>query len=308
MFNMNYLEPLKINNIDFNKICYPKIKENQNKKIILIKYISDKNKLKNFVFQTPTLTNLNKPVIFNDYAELDISLESKSGNINNFINFLNDLEYKIKEDAKIYASRWFNNTDEQVINFQKIIRDNNTIKIKLIKNNDFESIIQLNNDTKIDFDLIPENCWSKMILECYALWINSNNDFGIFFRPILISFSLKNIYNYKFIDDDSDSNSDKCNIPDTDIKNNIFIKSNKNSNNNNDSSQLECNILYNTLIENSIINQPKLVENISDKTSDNNLSALNLNNSASSNSKNEDNNLNNSNSSISSLESLKSSE
>ena len=190
---MNYLEPLKINNIDFNKICYPKIKENQNKKIILIKYISDKNKLKNFVFQTPTLTNLNKPVICSDYAELDISLESKSGNINNFINFLNDLEYKIKEDAKIYASRWFNTTDEQVINFQKIIRDNNTIKIKLIKNNDFESIIQLNNDTKIDFDLIPENSWSKMILECYALWINSNNDFGIFFRPILISFSLKRI-------------------------------------------------------------------------------------------------------------------
>ena len=50
---MNSQEPFKINNIDLNKIVYPKDRSNDKKKIILIKY-NDKGKLKNFVFQTPT--------------------------------------------------------------------------------------------------------------------------------------------------------------------------------------------------------------------------------------------------------------
>lgn len=272
---MNYLEPLKINDIDLNKIYYTKIKENQNKKIIIIKYISDKNKLKNLVFQTPTLTNLNKPNIFNDYAELDILLESKSGNIDYFINFLNDLELKVKDDAKINASRWFTKNQDSYINFQKIIRDNNTIKVKLIKNNDFETIVQVNNEKRIDYDLIPENCWSKMILEFYAIWVNSNNDFGLFFRPILISFTIKNIYNYKFLEEESDSESN-YNIPDTEVGNNIFLKpSNQmlSSSKNCETSQLECNILYNSLIEHSIT-KPVLEKNDTNETSDNNLSIL----------------------------------
>jgi hypothetical protein len=276
---MNYLKPLKINEINFNQIFYSKIKENQNKKIVLVKYKLNNNKLINFVFQTPTLLNLNKPVVYNDYTELDILLESKNNNIDKFNNFLNMLEDNVKENAKIYASRWFNNCDNNTVNFQKIIRDNNSFKIKLIKNNDFETIIQLNNEIKIEYDKIPEviheNTWCKMILDFYAIWINSNNDFGIFFRPILISFTLKNIYNYSFIEDsDSDGEYD---IPDTEIGNNIFIKNKINNNNNNsnlETSQLECNILYNTLVENTINQQPVLFENPSDKTSDNNLSII----------------------------------
>ena len=283
---MNYLKPLKINEINFNQIFYGKIKENQNKKIILVKYKSNNNKLTNFVFQTPTLLSLTKPIVYNDYTELDILLESKNNNIDKFYNFLNTLEDNVKEHAKIYASRWFNTCNNNTVNFQKIIRDNNTFKIKLIKNNDFETIIQLNNEIKIEYDKIPEtiheNSWCKTILDFYAIWINSNNDFGIFLRPILISFTLKNVYNYNFLED-SDSDNE-CNIPDTEITNNIFIKNNNNNNNNNniETSQLECNILYNTLVENSINQQPVLFENPSDKTSDNNLSIIKNNNSISS--------------------------
>jgi hypothetical protein len=84
-----------------------------------------------------------------------------------------------------------------------------------------------------------------MILECYGIWINSNNDFGIFFRPILISFTPKEkeIYNYKFIEDSDDDGVD---IFDTEVNQNIFMKIepsvNKKQNQNNDStSQLDYN-------------------------------------------------------------------
>lgn len=311
MFNMNYLEPLKINEINLNQIYYLKIKEFQNKKIINIKYLinsdkSNKNKLINFVFQTPTLTNLN---IINEDNELDILLESKSGNIENFINFITKLELKIKDDAKLYASRWFknNNVENKFINFQKIIRGNNTLKIKLIKNNDFETIVQMNNENKIDFNCIPENSWCKMLLEFYAIWINSNNDFGIFFRPILISFSIKNVYNYKFLDNDSETeiNSKEKKLSrqkkSNETSNNIFLKSkNHKHNKNNETSLLECNILYNTLIEHTI-SKPKVENNNEELTSDNNLSILNRNESISS-TESESKNVE---SLISSLESLK---
>ena len=66
-----------------------------------------------------------------------------------------------------------------------------------------------------------------MILECYAIWINSNNDFGLFFRPVLLSFNLKekDIYNYKFIESDED----EIDIPDTEINHNIFMKGDSNT-------------------------------------------------------------------------------
>jgi hypothetical protein len=285
---MNYLKPLKINEIDFNKIHYSKIKENQNKKIILIKYKLNNNKLTNFVFQTPTLKNITKPIVYNDYKELDILLESKNKNINSFYEFIDNLENNIKNHAKIYASKWFNNNNNETVNFQKIIRDNNTFKIKIVKNNDFETLVQINNEINIDYDKIeesiPENCWCKMLLEVYAIWINSNHDFGIFLRPILISFTLQNIYNYNFIEDSESESEKECDIPDTEISNNLFIKNKHKDNNfsNLETSQLECNILYNTLMENNNNSQPILLENNNDNTSDNNLSLLENNDSVSS--------------------------
>ena len=249
---MNNQEPFKINNIDFNKIVYPKDRSNDKKKIILIKY-NDKGKLKNFVFQTPTLLNIGKAQMFNGYCEIELGLVGKEKDrINGFIDFLNQLEEKIKSDARFNASSWFNITDEnQTINFQKIIREseeynNGTIKLKIIKNNDFETVLQQNNSKKISVDSIPDDSWTKMILECYAVWINSNNDFGIFLRPILISFTPKETYNYKFIEDSDEG--DEFDIPDTEVNNNIFMNIKHNNKNNPDStSQLEVDNLIRDL-------------------------------------------------------------
>ena len=250
---MNSQEPFKINNIDLNKIVYPKDRSNDKKKIILIKY-NDKGKLKNFVFQTPTLLNIGKVQMFNGYYEIELALVGKEKDrVNNFIDFLYELENKIKLDAKSYASNWFNVTDEnQTINFQKIIREseeypNGTIKLKIIKNNDFETILQQNNSKRISIDSIPDDCWTKMILECYAIWINSNNDFGIFLRPILISFTPKETYNYKFIEDSDEG--EEFDIPDTEVNNNIFMNINsvKNKNSPDSTSQLEVDNLIKDL-------------------------------------------------------------
>jgi len=239
---MNFQEPLKINSIDLTKIVYPKSRANNTKKIILIK-LNEKNKLKNFVFQTPSLLYINRNNVSDNYSEIEVALEGKekksgSSQINKLGNFLNNLENKIKADAQYHGSLWFNMIEEsQTINFQKVIREssdykNGTLKIKIIKNNDFETHIQLNNGKKINMNEIPDESWCKMILEVYAIWINSNNDFGIFLRPVVISFTPKEkeIYNYKFAEDSEEEH--EFDIPDTEVTNNIFMKLPTNSKNN----------------------------------------------------------------------------
>jgi len=270
---MNLQEPLQISSIDLSKIIYPKQRTNQNKKIILIK-LNDKSKYKNFVFQTPSLLNLSKPQLHNGYAEIELALEGKEkSKVAKFINFLSELETQVKADAQTNAFTWFNITDNNnTINFQKIVREsedysNGTIKLKIIKNNDFETVLQMNNNKRISINNIPENSWCKMVLEAYAVWVNSNNDFGIFFRPILVSFTPKDIevYNYKFVEESDEDND--FDIPDTEIKeNNIFMKiantSNDESKNNDITSQLEISNLLNNLHTESeqVVNEANLVK------------------------------------------------
>jgi hypothetical protein len=214
-------EPLRLNEINLNNVSYPKSKLSKNKKIILIKYNNN-----NFVFQTPTLLNTKKPKSFDNYTELEIALNGKDNyKVDNFIRDINLLEKKIIVDAHNNAHEWFdfNNNKPKEINFQKIIRDSDEyscgiVKIKIVNNNNFVTNLQLNN-SKINVNSIPENVWCKMILECYAIWINSNNDFGLFFRPIVISFMEKQQYNYNFIAESSDSNDDEEYIPETETSN-----------------------------------------------------------------------------------------
>jgi hypothetical protein len=227
---MNIQEPLRISEIDLNKIVYTKTKTVSNKKIILIKY-NDKNKNKNFVFQTPTLLNLFKPTMADGYANMEVALTDKN-TCNNFIDFIDKLDQKIKEDARVNASNWFNlSENNQTINYQKIIRessnfDKGVLKLKLLKNNDFETIIQLSNNKKINICDIPEEYNCKVLLELFAVWVNPNNNFGVFLRPVLVSFEPRNsLYNYKLIDDMEDSEDIQDNILETEVNNtNMFMK------------------------------------------------------------------------------------
>lgn len=195
---MNFLEPLKIKNIDLDKLIYSKIKYKQNYKIILFKY--NKN---NFVFQTQKLLNINS--INNFDNDLLISLNDNSTGSIELNNLIEKLEEKIKNDINNNLS-WFNDIDNNNIIYQRLIRDNNCIKIKFIKNNKLNTILQLNNKI-VDNININSQSYCKLILECYGIWINSNNNFGIYLRPINVSI-IKDInkYNYDFIND-SDSSS-----------------------------------------------------------------------------------------------------
>jgi hypothetical protein len=229
---MNIQEPLRISEIDLNKIVYTKIKNVSNKKVILIKY-NDKNKHKNFVFQTPTLINLFKPTMSEGYANIEVALTEKN-TCSNFIDFINKLEKKVKEDATYYANNWFNSSEQnQTINYQKIIRESTNyekgvLKLKLLKNNDFETIVQLSNNKRIDIADIPEDYNCKILLELFAVWINPNNNFGVFLRPVLVSFEPRNnLYNYRLIDDMEDMEDIQDNILETEVNMNLFIKPNE---------------------------------------------------------------------------------
>jgi len=227
---MNKQQPYKIDDINLLNIVYSSVKQTDTKKVILIKY--GDNGLRNLVFQTPTLLNLHQPYMhFNNnegYAEVDIGLISKKiHKSQKLIAFLNNLETKIKNDARYYGSSWFNSSTHQNINFQKIIKssdmcENGVLRLKLLKNKNFETITQMNNKDKINFDMLPANSYVKMIIEVYAVWINRNNDFGVFLRPILVSYTDNN-YNYDFIHESEEEHDD---IPDTEENHNsIFIKS-----------------------------------------------------------------------------------
>ena len=67
------------------------------------------------------------------------------------------------------------------------------------------------------------------VLFVYTLYYTYSNDFGIFLRPILVSYTndCEKDYNYDFINDSDDDEND---VPDTEINPNIFIKMMKDKN------------------------------------------------------------------------------
>jgi len=212
------MNPLKWQEINLENIVCHKIKNMGNKKVVLIRY-NDNNNLVKFVFQTPRL----KTILSNGGLNIELSLTTN----NEFQDFVNNIEINIKELAQKNAltQKWFNLYDNNsYINFKKIIRDNDIMKLKILNDNDFKTEIIL-EDKGINLEN-NNDLTSKIILELYGIWINNKNDFGIILRSVLVSFKeIKNKkYNYVFIND-SDSDDD-INTPDTELSNNndIFLQ------------------------------------------------------------------------------------
>lgn len=239
---MNLQEPFRIHQIDYNNIVYTKIKTNETKKIIFIKYNDDKDKNnhKPFVIQIPTLLNLNEPVkITEEYYELEIPLiTQEKDKSTGLINFFEELDKKIVQDAKTNSKTWFEGiSGTSSIKYKKIIKESDLykdglVKIKVINNSEFKTLLQIENKKRINIKELPVNSWCKMLVEIYAVVINiQNNTFSLFLRPIILSFKEKEVsnYNYKFLED-SDSEKEDVDIPDSEI-NGIFIKNIVNLNN-----------------------------------------------------------------------------
>jgi hypothetical protein len=219
---MNILEPLKWEEIKFENIVCHKIirgKKMGGKKIILIKYLND-GELVKFVFQTPKL----KTHVSNSGLTVELLLTNKD---EEFTGFINNLESAVKQLAQKNAlsnESWFNFNDTNAfINFKRILRESNFIKLKLLNDEEFKTDVILEDK---NMNLENGNLTSKIIVEFYGIWITENNNFGVILRPILVSFKeIKDKkYNYKFIDD---SDSEEINIFDTEgysHSSDIFLK------------------------------------------------------------------------------------
>ena len=217
---------LRVHQIDLNKINYLKIKDIGNKKQIYIDY--EKSPL---VFQCPSLLNENFPIkITDDYYELELPLIThEKSKQNNFIDFLKKLDSKITQDANNNVKIWFNQ-NKMSYSYKTIVKDsdkykNGTIKLKIIKTINFESMLFLENNKKININDIPKDSWTKILLEVHSIIINNENKtFYLFLRAHAFSFKEKQVnLNYTFLDD-SDSEEE---IPDSDT-NNIFLKQSHN--------------------------------------------------------------------------------
>ena len=180
------------------------------------------------------------------YNELQVPLYCKnSKKTNEFIKFLRDLDSKFIKDAKKYGSVWFGRTKN--ITYKSVIRSSNeekeeykngTLRLKLLNSNNFRTQILLDNDSELSIDQIGENFYVKMILECYALWITKDG-FGLYLRPILLSFTPKVIdYTYSLLEDsDNDEDYNYDDIIETEVEG--FKEEIENDKNNSENDEID---------------------------------------------------------------------
>jgi hypothetical protein len=216
------IKPYILDNINLDNIIFTNTKGMHNNKIILIKY-NDNNKIKNFVFQLPTL--INNHTIENNNFEINLECNN-TNNTNKIVNFFNNLDNKIICESKKNII-WFNHLiNKSQIKYKKIIKDteqciNGCINLKLNNNIDFKTKISVNNYNNIlpndilHNDILPNDGSCQIILECYAIFINNNSEFELILRPIILSFKLS--YNYEIIESDVEDEIDNENL--------LFIKS-----------------------------------------------------------------------------------
>jgi hypothetical protein len=133
---MNFQEPYRIHQINFDNLSFNKIKTVYNtnetvilKKIITIKY-NDKNVQKPLVIQIPTLLNENLPMKAKDYHDLEIPLITEEKNkVVNLINFFENLDNKIISEAKKNSKLWFDKIpSKNCVKYKRIIKDSDRYK------------------------------------------------------------------------------------------------------------------------------------------------------------------------------------
>ena len=213
--NSIILKPYRISDVDFDKIIYSHVKVGKNKKVVYLNY-GDTEHNNKFTFQTTSLLNTEPIKNKEGFSELDIPLFGKTDSkVNELITFLKNLDQKIISDGRKNHKTWFNGLKN--ITYKSIIRSstnkddrfkNGVLRIKITKNSNNNPILINNLGEEIDVDKIEPNSYVKMILECYAVWITESG-FGLYIRPILMSFNKIKTFNYKYeLLDESDEDLD----------------------------------------------------------------------------------------------------
>ena len=217
-------KPFKISEIDFDKLLYSDPVKRNAKKNIMFRY-SHNNEQEQFLIQTPELVCIEKPKLVNNIYEITLELRSKSQKkVNNFINFINELDNKIIK-LSISNESWFDGNNGV---YHKIIRDdpnykNGILKLKVKNSNNLSKLLKVTKDgqkQKSSIDSITANSKVKVVLDVFGLWIKpgkeGSNYFGIYLKPLLIDFKEDIVEEISFIEDsDSENNND---VLDTEIE------------------------------------------------------------------------------------------
>ncbi|VVU95089.1 hypothetical protein CPAV1605_814 [seawater metagenome] len=239
-------KPYRISNIDIENIVYHSMKEGANKKILYLKY-KDNNRDMPLTFQTPSLLNTEKTTQKTGFHELNVPLIGKNENkTGELIKFLRDLDQKFISDAKKFGSSWFGKAKN--ITYKSVIRsgngdgkeyNNGVLRIKILDTDNFKTSLLLNNESPLHTSNIQSNHYVKMILECYALWITKEG-FGLYLKPILMSFSpMKIDYNYSLLEDSDNDNNEEDNIVSDEILDTEIQQQHQETSSENETSQLD---------------------------------------------------------------------
>ena len=220
-----------------------------------------------FIIQTPEFIKdiENNIIEKNDYYEFILNIKSLEKNKQeSFINLLNNLDNYfinfIKNNKKNFI---FNNLK---IKYKSINR-NNTLKLKLLKDDINNNILKIMKNNKImNINELNHKCNIKLLLNINALW-NNNSIFGIYIKPLLIDIRpYKLVLNNNNILISEDDNYARSITINNDIINNDIINKNKilmsTSNNLNSFDNLKKNLdINNNLKKNLDINNNFLSEN-----------------------------------------------
>ena len=215
--------PYLPNQYKLDNLIYDDIEGTENK---LIVKIYDGKRGRPIYIQTPELTNVFGATKRSNYYELLLPLGGVSCLM--FKQFILNLQNKILADANENKTSWFKNRKQNnSVKFSPIIKEVNKdvtstmeqtedidkceegmIKIKVTNG----TIIKKNHE-EINIKELSVGKKVRMIIQLYAIWINTENDittFGIYIKPEIIE--ERNSYNLEFIDEkvifDSDSDSD----------------------------------------------------------------------------------------------------
>ena len=210
------LKPYFPETFDFNNIKYSRVYNDKNNKKTIFLY--DKEIGNKIYIQSPECKNVMNIITKDKYSELNIPIYGKNQyKINNFVNFLKQLDSKIINDAKINKKEWFDQA--QKIKYRSLIKNIHddyidTVEYKMGMFNNGIIKLKVTSSTSITEDQkqitinnLHFDSYIRTIFQVYAIWI-TDDLFGLFLKPIKIDQKTKLIQEINFIDDSDNETID----------------------------------------------------------------------------------------------------
>lgn len=181
--------------VNFDNVNYSSPTNFPGGKLVYLNYNDEQNEKVPFLIRSPTLDCRTGLKIWKDSnADILLTVPKEHKLTDAFGDCLDSLDSKILLDSKRYCNEWFKkkkcSDDELLNNLNKSLKsnDNNSsnIKLKLLKK-DNTWIPEVYNKNRVistpEKEIIP-NCSMDCIIQCYAIHIRKDNNYGIIFRLV----------------------------------------------------------------------------------------------------------------------------